>query len=189
MRDVDVDTDAFARAMGTNATGEIFTTALPPVLVTNDEQHFGAVPGSLASALKRVGGVGAVGNASRIPVDRDGREVALAAIDTSGQVGTGNVSSALLAADPKAPFGLRLDPDAVVGAVQDGWAKNRVMFVELSDLERAEQARASSIPEQGDRQFASALRGSDALFARLLDTVDLRQDLVVLDRPDRTPPT
>ena len=59
-----------------------------------------------------------------------------------GQVGTGNVSSALLAADPKAPFGLRLDPDAVVGAVQDGWAKNRVMFVELSDLERAEQAES-----------------------------------------------
>jgi hypothetical protein len=104
-----------------------------------------------------------------------------------GQVAVGNVSPSLLVADPLAPFGVRTDVDAVVASVERAWDAADVQFVEMSDLERADEARVQSTEEWGDEQFAAALARADEAFGRLLATVDPARDLVIAVAP--TAPT
>lgn len=93
------------------------------------------------------------------------------------------MSSTLLEADPLAPFGVRSDDDAVLASVQRGWDAADVQVVEMSDLERAEDARPQSTVSQGDAQFSAALSRADRTFGRILATVDPRRDLVMVVAP------
>lgn len=183
-RDPDVDTQraVFERRTGERATGAAFTLSLPPIVALNQAQHYGAVPGAMGRALRRTG-VAAVGNATSDLTTRAGRDVAFAAIDTEGRVPAGDVGADLLAFDPAAPAGLVLDAERVLAAVTSAFGRASVVVTELSDLERAEQARSASTPEQGDRLFDEAVARSDELLGRLLGTVDLSTDLVVVVAP------
>ena len=180
--DVESQREVFARRTGAKASGAAFTLSLPPIVALNDTQHYGAEPGSLGQAL-RAQGVAAVGNATSDLTDRTGRDVVFAAMDHDGRVRAGDVGADLLAFDPAAPAGLVLDADRVVAATKAAFGRARVVVAELSDLERAEQARSASTPEQGDRLFDAAVGRSDELFGRLLGTVDLDRDLVILVAP------
>lgn len=183
-RDPDVATQraVFERQAGVKARGDAFTLSLPPIVALNVSQHYGAVPGSLGKALGRQG-VAAVGNATSDLTGRSGRDVAFAAIDADGRLAHGDVGADLLAFDPVAPAGLVLDADRVVAAVEQAFGRASIVFAELGDLERAEQARAASTPQQGSRQFDDAVARSDELFGRLLGTVDLSRDLVIVVAP------
>ena len=175
--------DVFRRRTGTRPTGAVLALTFPEQVTRNESLSYGAVPGSLGQALVDGGRtVGVVGNADLGSEDDDGRPVALAAVDASGQVGSGSVGDALLADAPLAPFGRQLDLAAVLAAAAPA-ARPDMMLVELSDLERAEQARSQSTPEQGDRQFADALAHDDKIFGDLLATVDLRRDMVLVVGP------
>jgi len=177
--------DVYRRRTGIRPTGEVVALSVAAQIARNEELLYGAVPGSFASALagsRR--SVGVVGNADRGgTADIPQREVALAGMRRDGQVAVGDVSDSLLVADPLAPFGVRTDVDAMVASVRRGWDTAAVQIVEMSDLERAEQARVESTLTEGDRQFAAALRRSDVALRRILDTVDVHRDLVIVVSP------
>lgn len=175
----------YRRRTGIRPTGEVLVLSLAQQIARNEELLYGAEPGSLASALHGTGRVvGVVGNADTALEDAvPKRDVALAAMDRRGQVPVGNVSDSLLVADPLAPFGVRTDSDALVASVDRGWRSAAMQIVELSDLERAEEARIDSTETQGDREFAAALQRADAQLGRILDTVDLSRDVVMVVAP------
>ncbi len=177
--------EVYRRRTGIEPDGEVVVLSIAEQISRNDDLLYGSAPGALASARADEGvRMGAVGNADTgLANSPPQREVALGAMTRDGQVAVGNVSSSLLVADPLSPFGVRTDQQALLASVTRGWDAARVQLVELSDLERAEEARAQSTVEQGDDQFATALERADAAFAELLATVDLAEDLVMVVAP------
>jgi hypothetical protein len=176
--------EVYTRRTGIVPSGHIVVLSIAEQQARNDELLYQSVPGALGSAVARAGRpMAAVGNADLGLDQPDHREVALGAMGRSGQVVAGQVSSTLLVADAEAPFGVRTDPAEFRGAVGAAWDDADVLLVEMSDLERAEQARAQSTPRQGDSQFRSALRSADRLFGELMRTVDPSRDLVMVLAP------
>ena len=102
---------------------------------------------------------------------------------SDGTVPGGAVGPELLQADPSAPFGERLSPDAVDQAFQAAWHGRSVVLVEASDLVRANDYKAFASPEQWERLRQQALAETDAMVGRLLAHVDLRRDAVVVYGP------
>jgi len=175
--------DVYRRRTGMIPTGSVLALTFPEQVSRNESLRYGAVPGSLGQALvgaRKV--VGVVGNADLGAEDDAGRQVALAAVDVSGQAVAGSVGDPLLLDEPLAPFGVQLDRAAVRAAALP-LARPDVTVVELSDLERAEQARSSSTPEQGDRQFAKALEHDDKIFGDLVASVDTTRDVLMVVGP------
>lgn len=150
----------------------------------NDRLLYGSRPGALAQSLNEAGfPMGAIGNAATILGSADDRDVALAAADDSGQVIVGSIDDSLLAIDEDAPYGLVMDADVYETVLRDTWRRSAVAIVELSDTERVERSRVFTRSEQSDRALETALRNSDELFARLLDTVDTDRDMVIVTSP------
>jgi hypothetical protein len=104
------------------------------------------------------------------------RGAAAAVVDRAGSVPGGRVGRSLLAEDPAAPGGRRLDQPAVLQAFDAEWqAHDRIVaLVEASDLRL-------SRPGAGDR--ARALADADALLAALLERVDPDRDAVLVLAP------
>ena len=170
---------------------------MPAFSAINDRLLYGAQPGALGSALARAGLQAAVVGNADLEADVDlavepgqvHREATLGIVDSEGAAPLGSVGPELLRADPAAPLGLRLDPDAVVAAVEATGAAD-VVLVELSDLERADVFRPYASTAAAAAARSRALADTDLLLGRLLDDVDLERDLVLLVAPTapRGPP-
>ena len=100
-----------------------------------------------------------------------------------GTVPEGQVSKALLEDDADAAFGVRLDNDIVADAFAEVWKPKSVVLVEASDLVRAAAYTDLVASDQRARVLTHALRASDALVGRLLDSVDPTRDAVVVVGP------
>lgn len=178
----------YRRTTGMKARWPIVALGKPAIDRYNDtEQYFGAKAGALAEALsdhRRTMGV--IANADQAFAAPADRHAALAAMDESGQVHDGLVSTELLRADDGASFGLATDPEVLESTFRGMWQTDDVVLVEFSDLERAEMARSSATEAEGARQFDGAVRSADKMFGRLLDSVDLASDTVIVLGP--TPP-
>ena len=111
------------------------------------------------------------------------REAVASLMSSDGTVPAGAVSKALLRDDPSAAFGVRLDEDAVADAFDDVWKPKSVVVVELSDLVRADAYRDLASSDERKVLFDRALRASDALVGRLLQSVDASRDAVVVVGP------
>jgi hypothetical protein len=147
-----------------------------------------AEPGALGDALARAGVARAVvANADTSAWDTDGaswhREAVLVLAGRDGHVPGGNVSPELLATDPAAPFGVRLDAGAVRAAFEAAWAGRSVVVVEASDVARAQLAAGQLPPTRRRPLVAAALASTDALVANLLTEVDAERHAVVLVTP------
>lgn len=175
--------DVFRRRTGETPTGSVLALTFPEQVTRNELLRYGAEPGSLGQALTSAGKrVGVVGNADLGAGDDNGRPVALSGVDGTGQAAAGSVGDSLLADEPLAPFGVQLDRAAVMAAALPA-ERPDLTVVELSDLERAEQARSTSTPEQGDRQFAKALAHDDKVFGDLVASVDTTRDVLMVIGP------
>ena len=193
--DGEVDGEAaavvLARRSGAPVGGAaVVHLGMPAIATANDRLLYGAEAGALGSAL-RAGGLTAavVANADReadLDIEaeplRAHREAVLAVADRSGTVAAGEVGSTLLARDPTAPLGSRLDPDAVVAAFARA-APADVVVVELSDLDRADAFRAYATPAAAADARSRALAATDGLLGRLLEQIDLDRDLVLVLAP------
>jgi hypothetical protein len=95
------------------------------------------------------------------------------------------VSRLLLVDDPDAPFGRRLDPERVVGELDEVWPADEraVTLVEASDLSRVAAYEPRATVEQARRLRATALADADALLGRLLERVDPAHDAVLVFSP------
>ncbi len=162
----------------------------------NATSPFGAVPGTLGDALQDAGVRRAVianaDAAEGFPTDQpppDGayaRSAATALMGSDGVVPGGSVGRlSLLVDDPAAPFGRRLDPNAVVDTFDEQWDQSgrAVVLVEASDLARATAYASRSTPQQARRLRAEALQDADHLLGRLLDRVNPKTDAVLVVSP------
>ncbi|NLA37160.1 MAG: hypothetical protein GX868_15940, partial [Actinobacteria bacterium] len=175
-------TEAYQRTTGFTADKPIVSINKPQLDRFNDNEYFfGARAGALASALNDGGKTMAViGNADVALLDSYRRQVGLAAMNREGQIDDGMVDRTLLRANPELPFGIELDPEVYAQSFERLWSENDVVLAELSDLERAEQAREVSTEAQGDAQYERALLNSDRLLATLMSHVDLERDTVIV---------
>lgn len=181
-------TSVYTRTTGIVPTDDILAMGKPTIDRLNRAQFFGAKSGSLAWALDRADkSMAVIANADRQFGVPKYRQAGLAAMDRTGQVEAGIVSTELLRAEDSAAFGIALDQDVLMSVFDDVWTDHDVVLVELSDLERAEAARETATPKQGERQYRRALRSGDAIVGKLLDEVDLERDTVIFVAP--TPPT
>jgi hypothetical protein len=155
---------------------------------TNDAELYGAQIGLLGSELAAAGISRAVvangdGSDPSVPDTRVSpyRRAAVSALMTrDGKVPGGQVDDALLTHDRRAPFGVRLDANAVEAAFATGWTAHSAVLIEGSDLVRADIASRFASPSAGERLRDRALARTDVLVGRLLDDVDLGRDLVVV---------
>jgi len=158
------------------------------LLAQNEQTSYDTKIGSLGTALGRAGiGRFVIANADEpSPLGRMyHREAALGLVDGTGRT-PGRVSG-ITAADPRAPFGVVLDANAVDAAFpSDFTTRRQVVLVEASDLARADEYRPLATPEQRAALHAQALARTDDLVGRLLRHVDLRRDAVVVVSPYHT---
>jgi hypothetical protein len=174
--------------------------AMGAAVDANDNSAFGADIGTLGDALSDAGVDRAViANADAVegfvsdeppPDGSYARGAATALVDADGIVPSGTVGRSLLAGDPDAPFGHRLDPEQVLAAFDgiwsggDGFSPHRsVVLVEASDLSRADAYAPRATGAQRRALRARALADADALLGRLLERVDPERDAVVVLSP------
>jgi len=180
--------EAFQRRTGIRRGVGLVQLGIVGLVDTNDAEPGGSSIGALGTALQQAGYKTAViGNGDGSTPD-DGlpryRRYAVGGLmNERGTVNGGQVGRDLLEPDPEAPFGLRLDNDAVVAAFQDAWRDKSVVMVEASDLLRAVAARPPSVQSQDNKSYSQAIRRSDELVGRVLEDVDPQRDAVLVVSP------
>jgi hypothetical protein len=190
---------AFARRTGTDARRGLVHLGLPQIVAANEDTDFEADVGALGDALAHAGYARAViGNADGLELpstepttsektdelsQRFRREAVAGLMNADGTVPAGEVSKALLQDDPDAAFGVRLDVDAVSSAFAEVWRPKSVVLVEASDLVRADIYREVVASDQRPAVLTHALRATDRLVGRLLESVDPAHDAVVVMGP------
>lgn len=112
-----------------------------------------------------------------------GRDAVAALMSADGRVPAGRVDDGLLRPDPDAPFGVRLDEQAVLGAFSRVFVPRSVVLVEGSDLRRVEAQRAEVPASHHAQVRAAALDRTDRLLGRLLARTDPTRDLVLVLAP------
>jgi hypothetical protein len=198
------DGNAFevGEAYGTDTAGEVYTRRtgreagnglvdldIGDILDRNKQELFDAEIGALGNALSDADWSRAViANGDGLDVENlpggyYRRQAVTALMGPEGRVQAGAVGPDLLAPDPEAPFGLRYDNEAVLGAFRDVWDDQSVVLVEGSDLVRADAYRTFATPLQRDRLFDQALRRTDELVGVLLREVDFERDAVMVVGP------
>jgi hypothetical protein len=182
----------FRSRTGTAAGDGLVYMPIAEVVELNDAELFGAEIGLLGDELAAAGVSRAViangdGTDPSTPEQRvpPYRRAAVAALMTGeGRVPGGQVDRELLQPDPSAPFGLRLDQDAVLAAFADTFTDRSVVLVEGSDLVRAALATRFASEEQGERIVRRALRDTDELVGALLEEVEPARDAVLVVGPE-----
>lgn len=186
--------DEHARQQGADAAADAEVVALGWALLqsANEAAEFGGTIGALGQALADAGvDRGVVANADGadplVPGEPIHREAALTLVDEAGAVPCGRVDSLLLESDERAPFGVRLDHQAVLDASTRCGAPRSVVLVEASDLRRALAFSSRATPELAAAAREAALRSTDDLVAGLLDQLDLDHDAMVVVAPSTQP--
>jgi hypothetical protein len=173
----------------------IFYLAIGAALDRNDRSPYGAEVGTLGDVLHADGiSRAVVANADAAegfvsdeppPEGAFVRSAATMLMGSNGIVPGGTVGRSLLMDDPAAPFGRRLDPDAVLTAFDEAWSADdrAVVLVEASDLSRAANYGPRATASQRTTLRAEALADSDALLGELLERVDPERDAVLVLSP------
>ena len=183
--------EIFHRRTGTRPDGDYVALAWPSLVRANAGEPYDAVLGLLTDTLTDAGlGSVAIGNADG--TDTIGpsyeRQVGLSAVTEDGVIPAGDLSSGLLVDDPAAPFGRRLDHQAVAAAFEAAWAApagsdGGLVVVEASDLARTLRYRDRVDRARFDELWEDALADTDDLVALLLEEVDLGRDTVLTAAP------
>lgn len=186
--------DILQRRLGAVPDGVAYLAAGAAIDV-NERSSFGGRPGRLGDLLAAEGVHRAViANADAVegivsdeppPDGAYARGAATVLMGTDGIVPGGTVGRRLLVDDPLAPFGRRLDVDAVLEAFDVEWEGGgpMVVLVEASDLSRASGYGPRSNPGQRRALRDDALARSDALLSELLARVDPARDAVLIVSP------
>ena len=179
-----------ARRTGRAPAGTIVVPSIASV-VADAGSDINSEPGSLGEALRAAGlDTGVVSNADEVAGDGDNlqhRPAAFAVVDRAGGIGSGAVlADALVVPDPREPFGIRADTDAVVAATTAALSAAHVVVVDPGDTTRAVAYAEFASPDATELARRRALTRVDDLVARLLDVVDDRTLVFVVGM---TPPT
>ncbi|HLT70578.1 MAG TPA: hypothetical protein VKZ72_10460 [Acidimicrobiales bacterium] len=161
----------------------------------NESSAFGAEVGLLGDRLDEAGVHRAVvANADAVegfvsvdppPEGAYARGAATALMGSDGTVPDGAVGRSLLADDPGAAFGWRLDPAKVLAAFDQAWDREGrvVALVEASDLSRVAAYGSLASAPQRRALREQALADADVLLGALLERVDPERDAVLVLSP------
>jgi hypothetical protein len=181
--------DAFRLRTGRTVRRGLVHLGLAGLAAKNAALLFDAKVGALGDALARAGfGRAVIANADGVepytpPLPQYRRDAVGGLMGSDGTVPAGAVGPELLHADPAAPFGLRLSPDAVQQEFRTVWKPRSVVLVEASDLARADVYKVFATSQQWARLRKQALAWTDAMVGSLLAGVDSRRDAVVVVGP------
>lgn len=180
--------EEFARRTGVlPMAGQVFNFGIVSMRSVNSKLLFGSEVGALGDALADGDVARAViANGDHGEGDDDvdfRREASVGLMDHNGTVQRGRVGRTLLQMDSAAPFGTRYDNAEVDDAFREFWEPDSVVLVEASDMVRLEDALPLMFASQQERQRDAAILRSDELLGRLLESVDLAKDAVVLVAP------
>ena len=186
--------EIYRRRTGLVPDGDHVALGWPALVRRNARQPYDAELGLLAETLQAHGvSTTAIGNADG--TDSVGasyeRQVGLALADRDGVVADGSIGKDLLARDPAAPFGTRLDPDVVAERFRTAWAAaaptetdaGGVVLVEASDLARVLRYRTMVDASRYATLRQEALLAADDLFGRMMADVDPARDTVIVLAP------
>jgi hypothetical protein len=177
---------------GREVSHGIVSLAMPRVVAVNQSLLYDADLGALAIALRdsavhRAVIANADGRQPDTPPSPQTsvyhRQAALSLVDARGRLPAGRVDDTLLGRDPTAPYGLRLDRDAVTRAFDRAFVDRSVVLVEGSDLVRADAYRGYASPVRKEVLLGQAIHRTDRLFGRLLEHVDPKRDAVLVVGP------
>jgi hypothetical protein len=179
--------DVFARRTDLAVDAGLVHLGVAEMIAANEKSLWRAHLGALGDALDRAGyrravianGDGAERGKPSVPR----RAAATALMGADGTVPAGEVSDRLLQRAPSAPFGVRLDVDAVVHAFRSTWTDRSVVLVEASDLVRADAYAAKQNAAGRTATLDAALADTDRLVGALLANVDPASDAVVVVGP------
>jgi len=183
---IDTAGRVFERRTGEQVDRGIVALSLAEIVAENDAELYDAEVVALGDALAQAGHPRAViGNADGDqPPDPEEatyrRTVVEGLMGSDGVVPAGQVGPELLVEDAGAPFGLRLDNNAVAAAFSEVWNSGAVVLVEASDLVREDEYRSFATSDERPRLFREALQATDDLVGLLLDEVDLERDTVLV---------
>jgi hypothetical protein len=179
---------AFGRRTGIDRTRGLVQLGIVGLNDVNDAEAGGTSVGALGTALRDAGyRTAVIGNSDgSVPddaLDRYRRYLVTGLMTDAGTVDGGRVDRKLLVPDAGAPFGLRLDNDAVLASFRDAWTPKSVVMVEGSDIVRAVASRPPAVAAQDAKSYETALARTDELVGQLLDEVDPARDAVIVVSP------
>lgn len=152
----------------------------------NSMARYPIEPGSLANELHRHGlKTASIGN-SDIPASAR-REASLIVADSEGIIDYGDVSSRLIRRDPSAPYGIRTDPELLVSEFHRVLPLADLIVVDIGDTGRAASYAGNCVESQGDRLMRQSLENADAIIGRLVESLDLAEDRILIISPNPSP--
>lgn len=174
--------EAYRRAMGMDPDGAAtLYLGLPKTLTAVEAGTFETVPGALGQAITDAGGsTAAVGNSDggrRAGEVYRSRPAAILAMDASGRVMYGDVSTALLAEDPNAPYGITTDMTAFEGAYRaalEGTAAHggpALVVLDAGDPERAFNFSTDAAPNAAEAHRVAAAATIDSVVGVALENL------------------
>ncbi len=179
--------DLFLQYFGLpSGDAEVLYPGLPKQVLANDDPNSVTVLGSLGSAAHAAGArTAAIGNGDLgLMADqyRSSRPAGEAAVDESGTVDLGDVSDAMLTADPAAPFGARADIDAILAQYRRVLADPSVglVVVDPGDLSRANAIASQVTSYAASAMRERALRSTDDVLKGLIAGAGPNDAVVVL---------
>jgi hypothetical protein len=180
--------DAYGTRTGRAPGDGLVDLGIASIVAHNDSLLYDAHVGALGDALAGAGWSRAViANADGAQPVADAtsyrRDAVAALMGKDGRVPGGRVDAGLLHPDATAPFGVRLDQDAVTAAFDAVWKPRSVVVVEGSDLVREDMYRSFVSSRQRAVLLARAMADTDRLIGALLTRVDLSRDMVVVAGP------
>ncbi len=163
-------------------TGSIANLGIAQVYRNNLNRPYTVKVGALGTALREEGrSVAVIGN-SDTP-DRYLRYLVSMLMDDGGIVPLGDVSRSLTEKDGSRPFGIKVDSEKMIRAVDRIWDEADVIGVEWGDTCRAEDYRYNLMDQMLEAHRQNALEDGDAFIGRLLDRLDLKRDLIMVFTP------
>ncbi|NLZ44269.1 MAG: hypothetical protein GX894_05380, partial [Clostridia bacterium] len=175
--------EAFARRTGvTPPPGALLVMDWPRLLKNNAALPMVLGPGTFGETMAKGGvRVAVLGNAGT-PAG-PGREVALAAMNSSGFVPRGEVGARLYRANPLWPWGVETDYRRLHTALVGLWPEADCIFVELGDSARVEKYREYLLPGRREEYRRQALAAADRFLGMLLAEVNLERTMLLLVTP------
>lgn len=138
--------------------------------------------GTIGEALGQAAKVAAVvGNADY--GNEYQRWAALIAMNAKGWVPVGQIGSSLYRVDPAFPTGYRTDLDNLWNAYLTIRPKADFIVVDLGDMDRVEVEKKQLSPELYQKYRQEVVATADRLIERLLETVDLKKEWVLVVSP------
>jgi len=176
--------DLFACRTGRRpGAAEVVHTEIARISKVNILAAYHARPGALGSALRGVGiAAGVVGN-SDIPGEPH-REAVAIAMDEYGIVVRGDVGSKDLSVpDPRCPYGIRANPEALLREIDRVLPQCRFVVVDFGDTLRADSYAQDCDDAQGARVRRDAARRLGAFVAEVGNRLDFSRDCMIVLSP------